>query len=64
MFNNVAAFRSDVTSPLNGEGNEDGEKTTIDLISKKVTLHVQQTFFLHFFSVVLHDYNVKLPETS
>ena len=49
---------------LSGEGNEKGEKTTIGLISKKVTLHVQHTFFVHFFAVVLHDYNVKLPETS
>ena len=24
----------------------------------------EHTFFLHFFAVVLHDYNVKLPETS
>ena len=24
----------------------------------------QLTFFVHFFAVVLHDYNVKLPETS
>ena len=31
---------------------------------KKATLHVQLTFFLHFFAVVLHDYTVKLPETS
>ena len=50
---------------LSGEGNENGEKTTIGLISKKTTLHVQHTFFfLHFFAVVLHDHNVKLPETS
>ena len=51
---------------LSREGNA-GErwKTTIGLISKKkVTLHVQLTFFVHFFAVVLHDYNVKLPETS
>ena len=50
---------------LSGEGNA-GErwKTTIGLISKKATLHVQHTFFVHFFAVVLHDYNVKLPETS
>ena len=49
---------------LSGEGNA-GErwKTTIGLISKKATLHVQHTFFVHFFAVVLHDYNVKLPET-
>ena len=50
---------------LSGEGN-DGErwKTAIGLISKKTTLHVQHTFFVHFFAVALHDYNVKLPETS
>ena len=49
---------------LSGEGNA-GErwKTTIGLISKKATLHVQHTFFVHFFAVVLHDHNVKLPET-
>ena len=36
-------------------------KTTICLIRKKKrkTLHVQYTFFVHFFAVVLHDYNVK-----
>ena len=28
------------------------------------TLHLQHTFFVYFFAVVLHDYNVKLPETS
>ena len=42
-----------------GEGNENGEKTAIGLISKKATLHVQHTFFVRFFAVVLHDYNVK-----
>ena len=49
---------------LSGEGNA-GErwKTTIGLISKKATLHVQHTF-LHFFAVALHNYNVKLPETA
>ena len=50
---------------LSGEGNAgERSKTTIGLISKKATLHVQVTFFVHFFAVVLHDYNVKLPETS
>ena len=49
---------------LSGEGNDNGENTTIGLISKKATLHVQNTLFVHFFAVVLHDYNVKLPETS
>ena len=50
---------------LSGEGNA-GErwKTTIGLISKKATLHVQHTFFVYFFVVVLHNYKVKLPETS
>ena len=47
-----------------GEDNENGEKTKIGLISKKATLLVQHTFFAHFFAVVLHDYNVKLPEAS
>ena len=42
---------------------ENGEKTAIGLISKKATLNVQHTFFVHFFAVVLHDYNLKLPET-
>ena len=49
---------------LSGEGNENGEKTDIGLISIKATLHVQHTFFGHFFAVVLHDCNVKPPETS
>ena len=47
---------------LSGEGNEKGEekkqnktKKTIDLISKKASLHVQHTFFVHFFAVVLHQ---------
>ena len=43
---------------LSGEGNENGKKkkTKIGLISKKETLHVQHTFFVHFFAVVLlHD---------
>ena len=47
---------------LSGEGNAgEGSKTTIGLISKKATLLVQHAFFVHFFAVVLHDYNVKLP---
>ena len=31
------------------------------LISKKTTLHLQHTFLVHFFAIVLHNYNVKLP---
>ena len=34
--------------------------TTIGLMSKK-QLCTCSTFFVHFFPVVLHDYNVKLP---
>ena len=49
---------------LSGEDNENGEKTTMVPISKEATLHVQHTFFVHFFAVALHDYNVKLSETS
>ena len=30
------------------------------LISKKTTLHVKRTCFVHFFAIVLHDYNVKV----
>ena len=50
---------------LSGEGNA-GErwKTTKGVISKKATLHEQHTFFVYFFAVVLHNHNVKLPETS
>ena len=33
---------------LGGESNENGEKTTIGLISRKATLHVQHTFFSLF----------------
>ena len=44
---------------LSVEGKENEkkkQKTKIGLISKKETLHVQHTFFVHFFAVVLlHD---------
>ena len=49
---------------LSGEGNKNGEKTTVRLISKIPTLHAMHTFFVHFFVVVLQVYDVKLPETS
>ena len=45
---------------LRGEGNENGEKTTIGLISKKSNLASAAYFFVHFFAVVLHDCNLKL----
>ena len=50
---------------LSGERKPDNsEKTTIGLISKTATFHLQHTFFVHFFAAVLHDHNVPLPETS
>ena len=49
---------------LSGEGNENGEKTTVRLISKIATSHEMHTFFAHFFVAVLHVYDVKLPEPS
>ena len=52
---------------LSDGGKENGEKkkATIGPISKKATLILHEhTFLVHFFAVVLHEYNVKLPETS
>ena len=50
---------------LSGEGNAwEWWKTTLGLIGKKATLHVQHTFFVHFFAIVLHDCKMKLPDTS
>ena len=40
------------------------KKKKIGLISKKATLQVQLTCFVLFFPVVLHENNMKLPETS
>ena len=37
--------------------------STIGLISKKKNFISAALFFVHFFAVVLHDYNVKLPVT-
>ena len=48
---------------LSGEGIENGEKTTIGLISKK-TLHVQHNFFCTFLCCCFARRNVKIPETS
>jgi len=44
------------------------KKKSVGLINEKTTtttttLHVQHTFFVHFFVAVLPDYNVELPET-
>ena len=46
---------------LSGDDNENSQKQSVDLVSKITTLHMQHTFFVHFFAVVLHDYNEKLP---
>ena len=50
---------------LSGEGNaRERWKRTMGLISQKNNFARAAHFFVHFFAVVLHDYNVKLPETS
>ena len=49
---------------LSGDGNKNSQNKSVGLISKKTTLLVQYTFYVHLFAVVLHDYNEKLPETS
>ena len=49
---------------LSGESNAGERWKKTSLISKKATLHVQHTFFVHFVAIVLHDYNLELPETS
>ena len=48
---------------LSDEGNENGEKTTIVLISEK-QFCTCSTLFCTFFALVLHDHNVKLPGYS
>ena len=51
---------------LSSEGKENGEKKNNNNISnwQKRNFGRAAHFFVHFFAVVLHDYNVKLPETS
>ena len=49
---------------LRGDCNQNSQNNLVGLISEKTTLHVQHTSFVHFFAVVLHDFNVKLPENS
>ena len=48
---------------LSDEGNGNGEKTIIVLISKK-QFCTCSTLFCTFFALVLHDHNVKLPGYS
>ena len=54
LFLSVGTLRSDDATVTRTS------KTTTDLVSKKTTLHVHLTFFVHFFAV-LQDYDVKLP---
>ena len=49
---------------LSGERNQNGEKKNNRSNQQKTTLHVQHIFLVHFFAIVLHDHNVKIPETS
>ena len=55
---------------LNGDGNENGIKINRPNKQKKNKFALEAYFFVHFFAVVLHDYNpdavshdynVKLP---
>ena len=64
MMQGCVALKIVVANRL-GEGNENGEKTTtIGLICKKATLHVQHTFFVHFCRCFARLQREKLPETS
>ena len=47
-----------------GEGKENGEKTTFVLKQKSNFVCTPQFFFGRFSAAVLHDYKVKLLETS
>ena len=50
---------------LSGEGNAgERSKTIIGQMSKKSNFARAAHFFVHLFAAVLHDYNVKHPETS
>ena len=46
---------------LSGDGNKHGKKK---VFLAKNNFARAAHFFVHFFAVVLHDYNMKLPETS
>ena len=46
---------------LSGDGNENSQKESVGLISKKKELCSCSTLFGHFFAVFWHDYNEKLP---
>ena len=45
---------------LSGEGNENGEKTIVGLISKKPTLYVQHKMFILFFQQKMYPFFLSL----
>ena len=49
---------------LSGEGNENSNKTAMGLISKMSFFSRAAHLFVHLFAIVLHDYNMKLPEIA
>ena len=49
---------------LSGDGNENKQKKSVRLISKNNFARAAHFFIVHFFAIVLHDYDEKLPETS
>ena len=46
---------------LNGVGNENDKNKSKGLISQKDNFALATHFFVHFYDVVLHNYNVKIP---
>ena len=48
---------------LSGDSNDNGQKNQWVLLAKNNFARAAH-FFVYFFAVVLHNYNVKLPETS
>ena len=71
MCNAVLRYKSSLrivscNITVSGEGNENGEETTIHLglISKKKIFTFSTLFWYISLPVVLHDHNVKLQETS
>ena len=49
---------------LGSGGNENREKNTIGLELAESNFARATHFFSTFYAIVLHDYSVKLPETS
>ena len=46
---------------LNRDRNKNSKKKIIGLIRKKNSFSLAAHFFVHFFAVVLHNYNIELP---